>query len=133
MRKFILPAVLAAAVGLAFLPSSARASNPQSGWALKQYAIMCEAPDTRLGRSRNAGSKRNRSKSVSGTDARRLKYATQRLRRRTIKLTCPAGAGSDELQKAYMPAGSGCTLHFTPGILSGVSSSEESRGGLSVC
>src|SRR5579883_1096880 len=26
---------------------------------------------------------------------------------RTVWLTCPAGAGSDELQKAYLPAGSG--------------------------
>src|SRR5262249_6409012 len=29
------------------------------------------------------------------------------LRRRTKQLTCPAGAGSHELQKAYVPAGSG--------------------------
>jgi hypothetical protein len=29
---------------------------------------------------------------------------------RTPQLTCPAGAGADELQKAYMPAGSGAAF-----------------------
>src|SRR3954463_11614922 len=36
--------------------------------------------------------------------------------RLTTKLTCPAGAGSNELQKAYMPAGSGAA----PGSASGL-------------